>query len=109
MRAKCADYFAAGTQVVWDVDLQREDVMKSYKASDPDNPVIFRHRGMADAEPAVPEWRRASSRSVPASSPAHTTLVLLRSSLNAYGRECGGLWLRAVAQSNNARSMASPI
>ena len=59
MRDKRADYFACGTLVVWDVDLQSEDVIKSYKASDPDNPVIFRRGDMADAEPAVPGWRMA--------------------------------------------------
>jgi Uma2 family endonuclease len=59
MQEKRADYFACGTLVVWDVDLQSEDVIKSYKASDPDNPVIFRRGDIADAEPAVPEWRMA--------------------------------------------------
>jgi Uma2 family endonuclease len=59
MAAKRADYFACGTLVVWDVDLQSEDVVKSYKASDPDNPVIFRRGEIADAEPAVPGWRMA--------------------------------------------------
>jgi len=59
MAAKRADYFVCGTQVVWDVDLQSEDVIKSYKASDPDNPVIFRRDEIADAEPAVPGWRMA--------------------------------------------------
>jgi Uma2 family endonuclease len=58
-RAKRADYFACGTLVVWDVDLQSEDVVKSYKASDPDNPVIFRRGEIADAEPAVPGWTMA--------------------------------------------------
>lgn len=53
---KRADYFAAGTRVVWDVDLQSEDVITSYRASDPDNPVIFRRGEIADAEPAVPGW-----------------------------------------------------
>ena len=57
MQEKRADYFACGTQVVWDVDLQSEDVIKSYKASDPENPVIFRRGDMADAEPAVPGWQ----------------------------------------------------
>jgi Uma2 family endonuclease len=57
MRAKRADYFACGTLVVWDVDLLSPDVIKSYKASDPDTPVIFRRGDMADAEPAVPGWR----------------------------------------------------
>jgi Uma2 family endonuclease len=56
MQEKRADYFACGTLVVWDVDLQSEDVVKSYKASDPENPVIFRRGEMADAEPAVPGW-----------------------------------------------------
>jgi Uma2 family endonuclease len=59
MAAKRADYFACGTLVVWDVDLQSEDVIKSYKASDPENPVIFRRGEIADAEPAVPDWRMA--------------------------------------------------
>lgn len=59
LAAKRADYFAGGTQVVWDVDLLSPDVIKFYKASAPDNPVIFRRGDMADAEPAVPEWRMA--------------------------------------------------
>jgi Uma2 family endonuclease len=59
MQAKRADYFACGTQVVWDVDLLSPDVIKSYKASDPDHAVIFRRGDMADAEPAVPGWRMA--------------------------------------------------
>jgi Uma2 family endonuclease len=59
MREKRADYFACGTLVVWDVDLQSEDVIKSYKASDPENPVIFRRGEIADAETAVPGWRIA--------------------------------------------------
>jgi Uma2 family endonuclease len=59
MAAKRADYFACGTLVVWGVDLQSEDVVKSYKASAPDHPVLFRRGEMADAEPAVPGWRMA--------------------------------------------------
>ena len=54
---KRADYFACGTQVVWDVDLLGEDVITSYKASDPENPVIFRRGEIADAESAVPGWQ----------------------------------------------------
>lgn len=57
MRQKRADYFAAGTLVVWDVDLQGDAVIKSYKASASETPVIFRRGEMADAEPAVPGWR----------------------------------------------------
>jgi Uma2 family endonuclease len=59
VKAKRADYFACGTLVVWDVDLQSENVVKSYKASDPEHPVIFRRGEIADAEPAVPGWRMA--------------------------------------------------
>jgi Uma2 family endonuclease len=59
MAQKRADYFACGTLVVWDVDLLSPEVIKSYKAHDPDNPVIFRRGEVADAEPAVPGWRMA--------------------------------------------------
>jgi Uma2 family endonuclease len=59
MKEKRADYFACGTLVVWDVDLLSEDVIKSFKASDPEHPVIFRRGDIADAEPAVPGWRMA--------------------------------------------------
>ena len=57
IRAKRADYFACGTLVVWDVDLLSEHVIKAYKVSDPEHPVIFQRGEMADAEPAVPGWR----------------------------------------------------
>jgi Uma2 family endonuclease len=54
--AKRADYFAAGTLVVWDVDLRRPDVIRSYGTGDPDHPKAFRRGEIADAEPAVPGW-----------------------------------------------------
>jgi len=57
MAQKRADYFAAGTLVVWDVDLLSPDVIKSYTAEDPGTPKIFRRGDIADAEPAVPGWR----------------------------------------------------
>ncbi len=56
MQDKRADYFACGTQVVWEVDLLGKDVIKSYAASDPENPLIFRRGELAEAEPAVPGW-----------------------------------------------------
>jgi Uma2 family endonuclease len=56
IKAKRADYFACGTLVVWDVDLLGVDVVKVYRASDPDNPTIYRRGDMAEAEPAVPGW-----------------------------------------------------
>lgn len=59
MATKRADYFACGTLVVWDVDLLSEEVIRVYKASDPEHPVLFRRGETADAEPAVPGWRMA--------------------------------------------------
>jgi Uma2 family endonuclease len=57
MAAKRADYFAARTQVVWDVDLLGPEVIRCYKANDPNTPRIFCRGDIADAEPAVPSWR----------------------------------------------------
>ncbi len=57
MAAKRADYFAAGTLVVWDVDLLGDDTVRVHRASAPDTPDVFRRGDVADAEPAVPGWR----------------------------------------------------
>lgn len=57
--AKQVDYFAAGTLVVWDVDLLSVDVVKVYTVSDPDTLKIYRRGEIAEAEPAVPGWRMA--------------------------------------------------
>ena len=56
MAAKRADYFAAGALVVWDVDLLSENVVRVYRASEPDAPAIYRRGETAEAEPAVPGW-----------------------------------------------------
>ena len=56
MAAKRADYFAAGTQVVWDVDLLGADVVRVHRASDPDRPRVDRRGERAEAEPALPGW-----------------------------------------------------
>jgi Uma2 family endonuclease len=56
MAKKRADYFAAGTQVVWDVDLKNEDVVRVYRADSPEQPTIYRRGDVAEAEPAVPGW-----------------------------------------------------
>jgi len=37
----------------------REQVIQVYRASDPDNPTIYRRGDIAEAEPAVPGWRMA--------------------------------------------------
>jgi Uma2 family endonuclease len=54
--AKRGDYFAAGTLVVWDVDLLSVDVVKVYRSSDPGHPTVYRRGDVAEAEPAVPGW-----------------------------------------------------
>ncbi len=57
LAAKRADYFAAGTLVVWDVDVLREEVVRVFRASSPEEPTVVRRGETADAEPAVPGWR----------------------------------------------------
>ena len=59
MAKKRADYFACGTQVVWDVDLLGDDVVRVYRADNPESPTVYRRGEMAEAEPAVPGWRMA--------------------------------------------------
>jgi Uma2 family endonuclease len=56
MAEKRADYFAAGTLVVWDVDVLRGRVVRVYRAGDPDRPTIYRSGDVAEAEPALPGW-----------------------------------------------------
>jgi Uma2 family endonuclease len=56
---KIDDYFAAGTQVVWDVDLLGTDVVRVYRAAHPDIPTIYRRGEVAEAEPALPGWSMA--------------------------------------------------
>ncbi len=57
MAAKRADYFAAGTLVVWDVDLLSGDVVRLYRANDPAQPAAIYRRGqLAGADPALPGW-----------------------------------------------------
>lgn len=56
---KLADYLATGTLVVWDVDLLSDDVVKAYRASEPNKPMIYRRGEVAEAEPAVPGWTMA--------------------------------------------------
>lgn len=56
LAAKRADYFAAGTLVVWDVDLLSQDIVRMYLSTSPDQPMIFRQHDIAHAEPAVPGW-----------------------------------------------------
>jgi Uma2 family endonuclease len=56
MAEKRADYFLAGTQVVWDVDPIRACVLV-YRAAAPNQPTTYARGSVAEAEPAVPGWR----------------------------------------------------
>jgi len=56
MAAKRADYFAAGTEVVWDVDLLSDSVVRVYRASSQNEPKIYRRGEQAEAEPVLPGW-----------------------------------------------------
>jgi Uma2 family endonuclease len=53
---KRADYFAAGTRVVWDVDVLRDEVVRSYAAERSEEARVLRRGDAADAEPALPGW-----------------------------------------------------
>jgi Uma2 family endonuclease len=56
MARKRADYFAAGTVAVWDVDVLRDKVIRCYRVHDPEIPTVFHCGEIADAGPALPGW-----------------------------------------------------
>lgn len=56
MADKRRDYFAAGTKVVWDVDVLTSEAVRVYRATDPDNQIVYRRGGLAEAESTVPGW-----------------------------------------------------
>jgi Uma2 family endonuclease len=51
-----AEYFAAGTLVLWDGDLLAEDMVRVFRHNDPLRPTVYRRGGSAEAEPALPGW-----------------------------------------------------
>lgn len=51
---KRADYFAAGTLVVWDVDVLRDIRIRSYRQDAADQPRVYEQNDTATAEPALP-------------------------------------------------------
>jgi Uma2 family endonuclease len=59
MAEKRRDYFAAGTQVVWDVDVLKDMVVRVYRAAEPDQPSVYGRGEIASAEPALPGWTMA--------------------------------------------------
>ncbi len=58
MASKRADYFEAGTLVVWDVDSEA-DLIHKYQLNDQTRSTTFVRGQVADAEPAVPGWQIA--------------------------------------------------
>jgi len=54
MAAERHHYFGAGTLVVWDVDVLREEVVRVYRATAPENPAVYDRSQLAEAEPALP-------------------------------------------------------
>ena len=59
MAQKRADYFAAGTLVVWDVDVLREKLVRVYRRDDAHNVTLDHEHDTAEAEPALPGWTMA--------------------------------------------------
>src|SRR5262249_51630399 len=53
---KRSDYFAAGTQVVLDVDVLQSEEIRVYLCSNPMNPIIYRRGKVADAGDLLPGW-----------------------------------------------------
>lgn len=64
MAAKRADYFEAGTLVVWDVDPIAKCI-HVYRSDAPDRQVTYTRGQEAEAEPAVPGWRLTVDRIFP--------------------------------------------
>jgi len=56
LAAKRADYFAAGTLVVWDVDILERHDISVHRSSEPDMPTLYGRGTRAEAEPALPGW-----------------------------------------------------
>ena len=56
MAAKRADYFRAGTVVVWDVDTEREGWVRVYRTGTSATFTEYRRGERAEAEPALPGW-----------------------------------------------------
>lgn len=56
LAAKREEYFAAGTRVVWDVDVLREGNVRVFTSDEPSRPRVYRRGQRAEAEPALPGW-----------------------------------------------------
>lgn len=59
LERKRADYFAAGTLVVWDVDVLGDQEIRVYRSDSPERQTTYGRGEEAEAEPAVPGWALA--------------------------------------------------
>ena len=57
--ARRADYFEAGTRIVWDVDTQAQ-IIRAYSITTPAEALLFTPDDSAHAEPILPGWRLAA-------------------------------------------------
>ncbi len=80
MAQKRADYFAAGTLVVWDVDLLSEDVVRVYRASDPTAPNYLQTRSTRRSRTSAAGLDHASRRPLSIRKKAKNQLQLVLSS-----------------------------
>lgn len=62
---KRADYFAAGTLVVWDVDVLKKYCIRSYSQASPEVPVVFAQNQIATAELALPGFEFPVANLIP--------------------------------------------
>ena len=82
---KRADYFAAGTLVVWDVDLLGADAVRGYRAREPEVAIVYRRGDVAEAEPAVPGWSMPVDDLFPDATTSRTARLGGRSRRHAAG------------------------
>ena len=57
MAQQRADYFAAGTLVVWDVDVLKLRIVRVFRATDPEHPAVY-----GPARSPKPNPRRPAGR-----------------------------------------------
>jgi len=86
LASKRAEYFAAGTLVVWDVDLLGTDVVRVHRAHEPEQPAVYRRGDVAEAGPAVPGWSMPVDELFPEATTSRTAPRGARSPRRAAGR-----------------------
>jgi len=62
---KRQDYFAAGTQALWEVDLMGDIVIQLWHAGNVEAPKCFKRGSMAHAMPVLPGWQMSVNELFP--------------------------------------------